>query len=112
MEQDNIDETLNLAAELYEQAGKRVTTGELNKVLQEARQKHAPHSKGKQPKLFYATQVDVFPPTILVFVNEPKMFTGQYDRYLQNRLREAFGWEEIPIRLVYKRREKVELPPA
>ena len=112
LEQDNIDETLNLAAELYEQAGKRVTTGELNKVLQEARQKHAPHSKGKQPKLFYATQVDVFPPTILVFVNEPKMFTGQYDRYLQNRLREAFGWEEIPIRLVYKRREKVELPPA
>ncbi len=111
LDQQNIDETLELAAELYEQAGKRVSTGDLNRVFQEARQQHAPHTKGKQPKLFYATQVDVFPPTILVFVNEPKLFTGQYDRYLQNRLREAFGWEEIPIRLVYKRREKVELPP-
>ncbi len=112
LDQEHIDETLNLAAELFEQAGKRVSTGDLNRVFQDARQKHAPHSKGKQPKLFYATQVDVCPPTILVFVNEPKLFTGQYDRYLQNRLREAFGWEEIPIRLVYKRREKVELPPA
>ncbi len=107
----HVDETLALLGELYEQAGRRVTTPELNRVLQAARRAHAPRHSGKQPKLFYATQVDVHPPTILVFVNEPGLFTGNYDRYLQNRLREHFGWGEIPIRLVYRRRTKVQLPP-
>ena len=76
----------------------------------EARERLAPKGPGKIPKLFYGTQIEVRPPTILVFVNEPELFTGQYDRYLQNRLREAFDWKEIPIRIVYKKREKVELP--
>ncbi|MCA8971575.1 MAG: ribosome biogenesis GTPase Der [Planctomycetes bacterium] len=106
----HIEETMRLGEELYEQASTRVSTGELNRVLQVARERLAPKGPGKIPKLFYATQVDVCPPTILVFVNEPELFTGQYDRYLQNRLREAFDWKEIPIRIVYRRREKVELP--
>ena len=84
---------------------------ELNRVLQKARERLAPKAAGKIPKLFYATQVGVHPPTILVFVNDPELFTGQYDRYLQNRLREAFPWKEVPVRLAYKPREKVELPP-
>ncbi|HMQ24156.1 MAG TPA: ribosome biogenesis GTPase Der, partial [Planctomycetota bacterium] len=106
----HVDETMRLGEELYEQSSTRVSTGELNRVLQQARERLAPKGPGKFPKLFYATQVDVRPPTILVFVNEPELFPGQYDRYLQNRLREAFGWKEIPIRIVYRRREKVELP--
>jgi len=80
-------------------------------VLQRAKQMHAPSDKGARPKLFYATQVDSNPPTLLVFVNDPRYFTGQYDRYLQNQLRQNFPWKEVPIRLVYKRREKVDLPP-
>jgi GTP-binding protein len=107
----NIDQTLALASELHEQAGARVPTPELNRVLQKARERLAPKAAGKIPKLFYATQVGVHPPTILVFVNDPELFTGQYDRYLQNRLREAFPWKEVPVRLAYKPREKVELPP-
>ncbi len=112
LEGRHVEETLDLAAELHAQAGREIPTPKLNRVLQRARRAHAPRHSGKQPRLFYATQVDVHPPTILVFVNEPRLFTGQYDRYLQNRLREAFDWEEIPLRLVYRKRDKVELPPS
>ncbi len=108
----NIDETLNLVTDLRKQAETEIGTGELNYVFQKAKEKNAPRDKsGRIPKLFYATQVDTCPPTILVFVNDPVLFTGQYDRYLQNRLREAFDWGEIPIRLVYRKRDKVELDP-
>jgi len=106
-----IDRCLALAEGLYEQADHKVSTGELNRVLQLAKQRRAPRDHGRMPKLFYATQIDVHPPTILVFVNHPREFTGAYDRYLQNQLRKAFAWKQIPIRLVYRRREKVELPP-
>jgi GTP-binding protein len=108
----NVDETLEVVQDLYDQSSQQVSTARLNQVLQAAKQKNQPRDKsGRLPKLYYATQVSVRPPTILVFVNDPDLFTGQYDRYLQNRLREAFDMDEIPIRLVYKRREKVELPP-
>ena len=111
LEDINIEETLDLAEELQEQSAFETTTADLNRVLQRAKQMHAPSDKGARPKLFYATQVDSHPPTLLVFVNEPRYFTGQYDRYLQNQLRQNFPWKEVPIRLVYKRREKVDLPP-
>ena len=107
----HVDETLALCEELHAQAGSHVSTADLNRVLHKARERMQPRHHGKIPKLFYATQLGVHPPTVLVFVNEPNLFTGQYDRYLQNRLRETFPWREIPIRLVYRRREKVELPP-
>jgi len=106
-----IGRCLELASELYDQADLKVSTGELNRVLQAAKQQRSPRDHGRIPKLFYATQIDVHPPTILVFVNDPREFTGAYDRYLQNQLRKAFAWKQIPIRLVYRRREKVELPP-
>lgn len=106
----HVEETMALGEELYAQANVRAPTAELNRVLQKARERLAPKGPGKIPKLFYGTQVDVCPPTLLVFVNEPELFTGQCDRYLQNRLREAFDWKEIPIRIVYCEREKVELP--
>lgn len=107
----NLDRTLDLAEELYQQAGTRVATADLNRALQTARKRLRPKGAGRVPKLFYATQSGVHPPTILVFVNRPELFTGQYDRYLQNRLREAFEWKEIPIRIVYRERTKVQLPP-
>ena len=108
----NVDETLDVLEDLYDQSSREVSTGDINNALQAAKQKNQPRDKsGKLPKLYYATQTGVRPPTILVFVNEPVLFTGQYDRYLQNQLRETFDWEEIPIRLVYRKREKVELPP-
>lgn len=107
----NVGATLALAEELFGQAGFRAQTSELNRVLQLAKRRRSPRDHGRWPKLFYATQVDVHPPTLLVFVNSPSEFTGAYDRYLQNQLRKELAWREIPIRLVYRKRTKVELPP-
>jgi GTP-binding protein len=109
---DNVDATIDLLFDLRRQSRTVIPTARLNDVLQEARARLAPRSPGKVPKLFYATQTGVQPLTLMVFVNEPRLFRGQYTRYLQNRLREAFDCEEVPLRLVFRRRSKVELPPA
>jgi GTP-binding protein len=63
------------------------------------------------PKLFYGTQVGTEPLSIVIFVNEPKVFRGQYERFLQRYLQMAFKVEEVPIKLIFKRRGKVQLGP-
>ena len=108
---ENVNETLDLVFQLREQARTQVPTARLNDVLQQARTKLAPKGPGRIPKLFYATQSGTEPLTITIFVNEPHLFRGQYERYLQNRLREAFDCHEVPLRLVFRKRAKVELPP-
>lgn len=107
----NIDQTLDLLFDLRNQATTKIPTAKLNEVLQKAKEKLSPKSRRAVPKLFYATQVGVQPLRIIVFVNEPKLFRGQYDRYLQNVLRDAFDCAEVPIRLVFRRRDKVRLEP-
>ncbi len=109
LENINIWETVRLALELYAQAGTKIPTGQLNKALDAARDIKMPAAGGRVAKLFYGTQVDVYPPTILLFVNEPKLFGKEYDRFLQNRLRERSIFPEVPIRILYRRREKVSL---
>ncbi|MEM7203368.1 MAG: ribosome biogenesis GTPase Der [Planctomycetota bacterium] len=111
LEGRNVDPTLDVVFDLRDQARTQIPTSRLNEILQEARTRLTPRSPGKIPKLFYGTQIDVEPLTILIFVNEPELFRGQYTRYLQNRLREAFDCEEVPLRLIFRRRSKVELPP-
>ena len=59
--------------------------------------------------MYYATQVDVSPPTIVVFVNDPSLFDSSYDRFLQNRFRELLPFSEVPIRIHFRRPEKVVL---
>ena len=105
-EGENVEPTLDLLFDLYEQAGRRFPTAALNEVLQEAKVKLSPRTKGKMPKLYYGTQLGTHPPTILVFVNEPKLFKGQYERYLANVLRERFDLHEVPIRIVFRERKK------
>ena len=64
-------------------------------------------SGGNIPKLFYGTQVGTEPISLIVFVNDPKLFKDQYRRYLEQRFRVAFDCEEVPIRIVFKKRDKV-----
>jgi GTP-binding protein len=104
----NVDGMLELLFELREQTRIKMPTGRLNTVLQGARDKLVP-SSGGFPKLFYGTQTGTEPVTVLVFVNEPKLFRGQYERYLVQQLREAFGCHEVPIRIAFRRRDKVVL---
>lgn len=105
----NVEGMLDLLFELREQTRIEMPTGKLNKVLQGARDRLLPSSGGAFPKLFYGTQVGNEPLSVLVFVNEPRLFRGQYERYLAQVLRDSFGCPEVPIRIAFRRRDKVVL---
>jgi GTP-binding protein len=105
----NVDDMLGLLFELREQTRIELPTAKLNKVLQEAKDRLLPSAGGHFPKLFYGTQTGTEPLSLLVFVNEPRLFRGQYERYLVQVLRDAFGCSEVPIKISFKRREKIVL---
>ncbi len=105
----NVEAMLGLLFELQAQTRVSMPTPRLNAVLQQARDRLLPSSGGHFPKLFYGTQTGTEPLSVLVFVNEPRLFRGQYERYLAQVLRDAFGCPEVPIRLSFRRRQKVRL---
>lgn len=88
-----------------EQGALRVKTGRLNEVIQEAVQMHQPPSrKGRRLKILFAQQVGVQPPHFVLFVNDPELFHFSYQRYIENRLREAFGFAGNPVLISVRRR--------
>lgn len=106
----NVKATLNLAQSLFKQAQKRVGTGTLNRVLREAVEAHPPASReNRTPRIYYATQVDVAPPTIVLFVNSVRLFDATYQRYLLNVFRQKLPFRDIPVKL-YMRSRKQEEP--
>ena len=103
-ETQGVDDLLELALELFEQANLRVSTGELNRVLERAMEARPPSSGGHYARIFYATQAGVAPPTIVLFVNDKKHFGKDFLRYLGHQLREELPFKEVPIRLVLRDR--------
>jgi GTP-binding protein len=98
-------EALRVAEERY----RRVPTGELNRLVMDAVRAHPPsHVRNRLPKILYATQVGVAPPTFVIFVNDPAIVHFSYKRYLENRIRDAYGFLGTPIRLVLRQRESEE----
>lgn len=90
---------------VYEQCVKRVSTGLLNKVINEAYALNPPTSfKGKRLKIYYVTQAKTQPPTFVLFVNSEELLKDSYKRYLENKLREAFGFFGTPIRISVRER--------
>ena len=84
----------------------RVQTGVLNEILAEATaMKQAPSDKGKQLRLYYITQVSVEPPTFVIFVNDKELFHFSYRRYIENRIREAFGFAGTPVHFIIRERK-------
>ena len=84
----------------------RVATGVLNEIMSEAVAMHQPPSdKGKRLKLFYITQVAVKPPTFVVFVNDKKLMHFSYTRYLENRIRDAFGFQGTALKFIIRERK-------
>lgn len=105
----NVRQTLELAFELHEAAGRRVTTGRLNRLLREILERRGPPSKaGTVARLYYAAQVATRPPTIAMVVNRPELFTPNYRRYLLNRIREEAGFDEVPVKLLVRGRKPGE----
>ena len=90
-----------------EQQYRRVSTGTLNQLLQDAQTVNpVPSRNGRIPKIYYMTQASVKPPTFILFVNEPELIHFSYMRFLENRLRESFGFEGTPIRLVLRGKKR------
>jgi GTP-binding protein len=105
----NVKALVNLAQSLYKQSQKRVGTGTLNRVLREAVEAHPPASReNRTPRIYYATQVDVSPPTIVLFVNSTKLFDATYQRYLLNVFRSKLPFRDIPIKLYLRSRKQEE----
>ncbi|MGA9350856.1 MAG: ribosome biogenesis GTPase Der [Anaerolineae bacterium] len=102
-----VDQVLPTALRVQEERLIRIPTSELNRILQEAVARHAPPSKaGKRLKFYYATQAAVDPPTFVFFVNDPRLVHFSYERYLENRLREHYGFLGTPLRLSFRKRGK------
>ena len=92
---------------VYDEGNKRISTGLLNKVINEAYALNPPTSfKGKRLKIYYTTQVSSAPPTFVFFVNNEELLKDNYKRYLENKLREAFGFFGNPIRLSARERKE------
>ena len=99
----NVLRLLQLAIQLHKQAGVRVGTGDLNRVIRQAFEANTPPVRGgRVPKVFYATQIGVRPPTIVLFTNGPELFEDTYVRYLTKCLRDAFPFGEVAIKLVLR----------
>ncbi len=101
----NLGPLLDLAAQLHDQSGVRVTTGELNRVLQRAQEKRRPKPQGgRVGKIFYGSQVGTHPPTLVLFVNEPALFEDNWRRYLLHELQASLPYAEIPVKLQFQSR--------
>jgi GTP-binding protein len=88
---------------------KRVTTGELNRFFEEVLERHPPPTmKARSVRLFYVTQAAVRPPTFVAVSNHPQHVHFSYQRYVQNQIRERFGFEGTPIRVRYRSKRKQE----
>jgi GTP-binding protein len=97
-----VDGAIQLAERLAAQSRERAGTGELNRVIERASEERSPSAAGSRVRIYYATQVDVAPPTFVVFVNDKRLISRHYVRYLEHRLREGLGLEELPIRIVLR----------
>ena len=102
---ENLTRVLAEAASLYEEAHRRVETGELNRQVQLwLAQTRVPNFRGRPLKVFYATQAEVAPPTFVFFVNNPEFITRAFENYIKNRIREDLGFPRVPFRVVWRGR--------
>jgi len=85
---------------VHEQTKKRIPTADLNRFIDEVKIRHKPPSqKGKFAKILYATQAGIKPTTFVLFVNQKRLFHFSYMRFLENQLREKYGFEGVPIHI-------------
>lgn len=108
---EGVWDTLGLCRELVRQSQTRISTGELNRVLEDALKARVPTSRAYRVKVYFATQVDVSPPTFVLWVNDRRLIGKEWLRYLENRLKEAFAFDEIPIQIIVKNRERRAASP-
>jgi len=100
-----VDKVMPEVCQVYQERLKRLPTATVNSVVQQAIAAHSlPRRGSKQLKIRYATQAEVNPPTFVLFVNDARLIHFSYQRYLENKLRQSFGFAGTPIRFVFKTR--------
>lgn len=105
-----IEKLLSKALEVYEEASKRIATGVLNDVVQDATiAVEPPSDNGKRLKVYYVTQASTNPPTFVFFVNDTKLLHFSYERYLENALRKAFTFKGTPIRIMVRNKSEKDI---
>jgi GTP-binding protein len=108
----NVKALLNHAQMLFKQTTSRVSTAELNRVLEQALERNPPPLvTGTRPKIYFATQVDVQPPTLVLFCNRPDWLDRTYQRYLLGVFRDHLPFGEVPIKLYLRRRDEKRSQP-
>jgi GTP-binding protein len=101
----NVQALVDVAWSLYKQANTRATTADVNRALRDAvARRQPPVRHNRNLKMYYATQAGINPPTVVVFCNDTRLVDPQYEKYLRNSLRNSLPFEEIPLRLVFRRR--------
>ncbi len=102
---------LELAVDVWGERRKRIGTGELNRLVAASVERNPPAVvHGKRAKIRYATQAGVAPPTFVLFATDPASIHFSYRRYLENRIREAYGFDGTPIRLVFREQVREKRP--
>ncbi len=101
----NVEKILETDLAVYNQLTRRISTADINRAFGEFFAKLSiSHQKGKQVKIFYASQAKASPPTFILFSNHPELIPDHYRRYLENSLRAKFGFTGAPLRLVFKKK--------
>jgi GTP-binding protein len=104
-----IERALELAVDVWGEWRRRIPTAELNKIVSDAVMRNEPPvTRGRRSKIFYATQASSKPPTFVFFARDAAAVHFSYQRYLENQLREAFGFLGTPIRLVFRERASMD----
>ena len=104
-----VERVTELVKYVAEQQSMRIKTSVLNELIRDAVSVNPPPTKkGKQLKILFVTQVGIIPPTFIIFVNDPELMHFSYLRFIENRLRESFGFEGTPLRLVVRARKEEE----
>jgi GTP-binding protein len=109
----NVQVALDLSQHLFKQANERISTGRLNAAIKQIYEERVPvTTHGQRARIMYATQVDVAPPSIVLFVNNAELFDQNYQRFVINRFRELLPFSQVPIKLTIRGREAANAEEA
>lgn len=101
----NIDKILSLVEEIYKDYSRRVPTSQVNTLLEELKSQYTFNVKGKRLKFYYATQVEVAPPTFVIFINiEPEELPKHIEKFVRNRFQQFLGFEKVPVKVIFRLR--------
>ena len=105
-----VNRILSMVNDVYAQASRRITTGLLNDILQDAQSAlQPPATNGRRLRIYYGTQQSANPPTFVLFINDKDLMHFSYQRYLENRFRQAFGFDGTPLRFILREKGSEEL---